>query len=139
MTAIPLTVQYCDDIIMHADNSKYSLIGIYPDVYPIPSEHCIIGKIAVAASFSVEHESLAELGNGTLKIEILKNNEIIAAIETPPLSQLPAPPQNATQFSFFFHQLINGLPVRDNDKLFVKMQTDTLRAETSPLVFIQSY
>ncbi len=38
---IHLNVHYCDEIIRHAENDKYSLIGIFPDICHIPTPQAI--------------------------------------------------------------------------------------------------
>jgi len=46
MMPVSLHIHYCDSIIRHADDFRYSLIGIYPGVCPLPSRDAEIDIIA---------------------------------------------------------------------------------------------
>ncbi|KLT73277.1 hypothetical protein PL75_03385 [Neisseria arctica] len=140
MTPISFNVQYCDDMIIHADPNKYSLIGVYNDIYPIPAPKVIIGKLAFVAAFALSLQQIKELANQPLQMEVLLNGELLSAIEAPPVDIEQLPQQNTPEsFTFMFNQTINGFQVEHEQKVHVCLKAgNTVLAESRHMTFVST-
>ena len=129
---IHLNVHYCDEIIRHAENDKYSLIGIFPDICHIPTQQAILGRLCLSISFSAKGMDIQTLQTRQIFLEIVRNDDVISAFEIPPYDSSYTE-ENA---SFMLHQTISGLPVSDNDRIYVRMKTHNhILSESHPLFF----
>ena len=53
MMPVSLHIHYCDSIIRHADDFRYSLIGIYPGVCPLPSRDFVLAQLNLCLTFEI--------------------------------------------------------------------------------------
>nr|DAR81664.1 MAG TPA: hypothetical protein [Bacteriophage sp.] len=117
---------YCDNIIRHA-NDQYSLIGIYSNVYPLPTAQHTIGQLNI----NIEIEANEALFQQPLRISIELNQQPILQ------GDMPTPPIQ-TGISLVQPQL-NNLPVHTGDKLTVRLyRAEQTIWQSQPLVFKQA-
>lgn len=129
---IHLNVHYCDEIIRHAENDKYSLIGIFP-IYAI-FRHRIPFYTACACLFHFPPKAWIYRLWKPVKffLEIVRNDDVISALEIPSYDGS----DTEENVSFMLHQTISGLPVSDNDRIYVRMTTHNhILSESRPLSF----
>lgn len=129
---IHLNVHYCDEIIRHAENDKYSLIGILPDVCHIPAQQSILGRLCLSISFYADDEYMQTLQTKPIFLEIVHNDDVISNFEIPPYDSV----DQEESISFMLHQTVSGLPVSNGDRVYVRMKTHNhILSESHPLFF----
>ncbi|EFI22806.1 hypothetical protein HMPREF9016_01191 [Neisseria sp. oral taxon 014 str. F0314] len=129
---IHLNVHYCDEIIRHAENDKYSLIGIFTDECHIPTQQFILGRLCLSISFSAEGGYMQALQTQPTFLEIVRNDDVISEFEIPPYDG----GGTGENVSFMLHQTVSGLPVSDGDRIYVRMKTHShIISESHPLFF----
>lgn len=129
---IHLNVHYCDEIIRHAENDKYSLIGIFTDGCHIPTQQFILGRLCLSISFSAEGGYMQALQTQPTFLEIVRNDDVISNFEIPPYDSVG----QEESISFMLHQTVSGLPVSDGDRIYVRMKTHNhIISESHPLFF----
>ena len=130
---IAVNIQYCDDIIRHADNLRYSLIGVYSGICMIPEQEFVLARISLNISFSAPASEYRP-HDMPIIVETVKNNERVSSVQLTPPEDLPAEAQGI--FYGLVHHSIEHLPVADGDtlnaRLFIGGQ---LLAEGNPLQF----
>lgn len=129
---IHLNVHYCDEIIRHAENDKYSLIGIFPDICHIPTQQAILDRLCLSISFSAKGMDIQTLQTRQIFLEIVRNDDVISAFKIPPYDG----DDTEENVSFMLHQTVSGLPVSDGDRIYVRMKTHNhILSESHPLFF----
>ena len=120
---ITLNVQYCDSILRHEGGSSYSLIGIYPCIYPLATREGILPRINLCLTFHIP-ASRADLRHKTLRVEVFKEGEILSAIDMPPPSD-DDPSMDGAAFNGVVHQCMENLPVADGEEMHAVLSSES--------------
>ncbi|HFC8542689.1 TPA: hypothetical protein ACFP4Q_000803 [Neisseria weaveri] len=141
MKEVTLHAQYCDDIIDHANNGKYSAIGVYTGAIVADDLPAILPKLCINLSFSIPTERQDVLADGGLHFETMKNDELIALavmnIATPKITESGQSIAD-NRIHGILRQIINGLPLQENSIIKTVMKVDGITvAESEPLHIIR--
>lgn len=131
MNGITIDIQYCDNTIRHDDGLRYSLIGIYPDTYPISAAEYVVSQMDfnISLVISAQRQDLADI---PLLIQTVKNGEPVSAFRLPPM-----PPTAGDTFRGLIQQTVSHLPVSAGDTLNARLLAgEDILAEGNPLTFI---
>jgi hypothetical protein len=135
MMPVSLHIQYCDDIIRHADDFRYSLIGIYPGVCPLPSRDFVLAQLNLCLTFEIP-TSRKDLDFAPLRLEILRDTDVLSVFEMPSVGNAPAVSENPEVFSGLVHHSLDHLPVSVGDKIWARLVVGDVVANGNSLKFI---
>ena len=135
MMPVSLHIQYCDSIIRHADDFRYSLIGIYPGVCPLPSHNFVLAQLNLSLTFEIP-TSRKDLSFVPLRLEILRDADVLSVFEMPPVGNAPVVSENPEVFSGLVHHSLDNLPVSVGDKIWARLVVGDVVANGNSLKFI---
>lgn len=133
MNGIAIDIQYCDSTIRHDDGLRYSLIGIYPDTYPIPAAEYVLAQMDFNINLVISAQR-QDLADTPLLIQTVKNGVPISSFHLPPL---PTPAGDT--FRGLIQQTVSHLSVAAGDTLNARLLAGTdILAEGNSLAFVHT-
>lgn len=121
MTTATLAVQYCDEIIRHAGELKYSLIGVRPGFYLIPEKTAVIPQLCLCITYHIPITCQGFVPGARIHIDILRNKTEV----TWTLDMVPEASENTEG-----HDSLNGVlmqtmlnfPVSNQDLIHARLR-----------------
>lgn len=136
MMPVSLHIQYCDGIIRHADDFRYSLIGIYPGACPLPAHDFVLAQINLCLTFEIPTDRM-DLLSTPLRLEVFRDNDVLSVFHMPPAENAPVMSENPEIFCGLVHQSLDNLPVSVGDKINARLIAgDVAVAVGNPLKFV---
>lgn len=139
--SIQIHVKYCDEIIRHADDFRYTVVGAYTGIYPVSEFPVLVPKIC----FNIEIFIPADYEDfyaKPLKVEVTKDDEPVSNIEMQPVEKDTVPffgsGEEPQILVCNLHHTVNWFPLDQECKLRVRLSIDGhIIAQSEPLKVIQ--